>query len=131
FAGVIDEPGIDWTLQNWSPKRPGCPECIHSHWRWGVRTGGENAGNLIGIPAGSFQYVDFGVVAYQSGEEHPLAPFNDLVHVLVQYWQPIRTFNTSGRNPLQIYRDSAPEDVVYWKSGTGYQSRDAFFLYGA
>jgi uncharacterized repeat protein (TIGR01451 family) len=109
---------------------PGCPECIHSHWRWGQLTGGEGKGGLIGIPPGSSQDVDFGVVAYQAGEEDPQARYNDLADGLVQYWQPIRTHNTAGRGPQQIYRDSAPEDVVYWQSGTGYQSKDTFFAYG-
>lgn len=120
YTGRVDEPLIN----------PGCPECIHSHWRWGKFTQGEGGGNLIGIPDGSNQDVDFGVVAYQSGEEHPLVPYNDLVNGLVQYWQPIRTHNTAGRNPLQVYRDSAPQDVVYWQSATGYQNTDTFFGYG-
>ena len=124
YMGRVEEPLIN----------PGCPECIHSHWRWGAITGWlgnpEGKANLIGIPGGSNQDVDFGVVAYQSGEEHPLVPYNDLVNGLVQYWQQIRTHNTAGRNPLQVYRDSAPEDVVYWQSGTGYQNRDTFFAYG-
>ena len=124
YMGRVEEPLIN----------PGCPECVHSHWRWGALTGillnPEGDSNLIGVPEGSNQDIDLGVVAYQSGEEHPLVPYNDLVNGLVQYWQPIRTHNTAGRNPLQIYRDSAPEDVVYWQSGTGYQNSDTFFAYG-
>src|SRR6266404_5967388 len=139
FSGIIDEPGVE-VNQTWPfihIKRSGCPECAHSHWRWGKITGlpagfaPEGNSKLIGIPLGSNQDVDFGVVAYQSGEEHPLNRFSDVVNGLVQYWQPIRTYNTAGRNPLQIYRDSAPEDVVYWQSGTGYQAGDTFFGYGS
>jgi uncharacterized repeat protein (TIGR01451 family) len=130
YAGVVDEPWIDWTLQNWDPRRPGCPECIHSHWRWGTFTFGEGRGELVGIPGGSTQDVDFGVVLYQSGEDDPMARYDDLVYGLVQYWQPIRTYNIAGRSPLQIYRDSAPENVVYWQSATGHQDHDTFFAYG-
>lgn len=68
YMGRVDEPLIN----------PGCPECIHSHWRWGALTAWlgnpEGNGGLIGIPAGSNQDVDFGVVAYQSGEDHPPRP---------------------------------------------------------
>jgi uncharacterized repeat protein (TIGR01451 family) len=147
FYGIIGEPGVsvDETPPFIHIRRSGCPECIHSHWRWGLITGvvpgfaPEGNGKLIGIPDGSKQNVDFGVVAYQNGEEHPLVPYNDLVNGLVQYWQAIRTHNTAGRNPLQVYRDSAPEDVVYWQSATVGQSpgqtepvanQDTFFAYG-
>ncbi|MEK6335595.1 MAG: Ig-like domain-containing protein, partial [Acidobacteriota bacterium] len=134
FRGIIEEPSVGFSLTQPVFIDPGCPECIHSHWRWGSITSilgtPEGGGNPIGIPEGSNQDVDFGVVAYQSGEEHPVVPYNDLVNGLVQYWQPIRTYNPAGRNPLQIYRDSAPNDVVYWQSGTGYQNTDTFFAYG-
>jgi uncharacterized repeat protein (TIGR01451 family) len=136
IKGTIEEPGVEF---NTTPpyvhvKHFGCPECKHSHWRWGAVTeligNPEGAGQLIGIPKGSHQDLDFAVVTNQSGEEDPLDPFNDLVYGLYQYWQPIRTRNTVGRNPLQIYRDSAPVDVVYWQSGTGDQNSDTFFSYG-
>jgi len=133
YAGVVDEPGFNWSFpfQSLEPRRAGCPECIHSHWRWGTFTFGEGRGNLVGIPAGSTQDVDFGVVLSQSGEDDPMARYNDLVDGLVQYWQPIRTYNIAGRSPLQIYRDSAPENVVYWQSATGHhQDHDTFFAYG-
>jgi uncharacterized repeat protein (TIGR01451 family) len=134
FRGIIEEPSVGFSLTQPVFIDPGCPECIHSHWRWGSITSvlgtPESGGNLIGIPDGSNQDVDFGVVAYQSGEEHPLVPYNDLVNGLVQYWQPIRTRNTSGRDSLQVFRDSAPEAVVYWQSATGYLNTDTFFGYG-
>jgi hypothetical protein len=96
YKGMIEEPGIG--IQDEFPyfhaRRSGCPECNHSHWRWGRIVNlplldPEGAGNLIGIPAGSKQDVDLAVVAYQPGEEDPPFPFNDLLYGLVQYWQPV------------------------------------------
>ncbi len=131
FKGVIEEPTIGIDFNNiLSFGEPGCPECLHSHWRWGTLASlvgkPEGRGNLIGIPAGSNQDLELSVVNYSAGEEDP-----DSFADLVQDSQLIRTYNTSGRNPLQIYRDSAPEDVVYWQSATGHQNSDTFFAYGA
>lgn len=125
MLGLVDEPGIDWHLNNWDPRRAGCPECLHSHWRWGVVSGGDGGGRLIGVPSGSNQDMDFAIVKYQSGEDDP-ARFLDLVN----FFERIRTWDVASRDPLQVYLGSAPEDVVYWQSGTGYQTRDSFFGFG-
>ena len=126
FRAKVDEPGIDWTFQNWSYKGPGCPECMHSHWRWGAANGPVwNNGNVFEIPSGSNQDIKLSVVRYQSGEEDPTD-----VAGIVHSGQPIRTYFTAGRSPLQIYRGSAPEEVVVWYSATGRQTSDAFFGHG-
>ena len=104
---------------------PGCEECVHSHWRWGKFSDGEGQGKLVGIPPGSTQDMDLAVVSNQSEEDDPTD-----YKTLVQSWQGIRTFSTFNRNPLQIYRNSAPEDVVYWQSATGHLNKDTFFGYG-
>jgi len=105
----------------------GCPECDHSHWRWSasIPAPAFGNGNILGIPAGSDQDLDFAVILYQSGEEDPLQ-----IQDLVQTAQLIRTYDISDRNPLLISRDSAPEEVVLWYSGTGYKSSDEFFGHG-
>jgi uncharacterized repeat protein (TIGR01451 family) len=72
----VDEPGLS----------PGCPECVHIHWRWGaalssplivdlVPDGSEffviNGGGKTIIPPGSKQTVNIAVVAWHAGEEDP------------------------------------------------------------
>ena len=116
YLGVIDEPGI---------LGPGCPECLHSHWRWGTWLHGEGHGNPIQIAPGSTQGVDLAIVAEQFGQDDP-TNFRDLV----QRDQLIRTFNIAGRSPLQVYLYSAPEDVVYWQAGTGRADSETFFEWG-
>ena len=64
---------------------------------------------------------------YRGGEEDP-TDYHDL---LGPTREPIRTSYPTGRDPLQINWGRAPEDVVYWQSGTGRQDQDTFFSYGA
>jgi uncharacterized repeat protein (TIGR01451 family) len=124
--GQVSEPPLCWDCVGSNFVGGGCPECGHSHWRWGASIQGSafGNGNIIGIPAGSIQDLDFAVTRYQSGEEDPL----DIQDLITS--QPIRTYDTSGRNPLQINWGSAPEEVVVWYSGTGKQNSDAFFGHG-
>ena len=65
YKGRVDEPYVSvysFEQQKWLFVNPGCPECVHSHWRWGAITGGEGNGSLLGIPPGSTQDLDFGIV---------------------------------------------------------------------
>ena len=126
YKGVIEEPYLAFDLNKFFHIEPGCPECVHSHWRWGIISGGEGGGNLVGIAPESTQDVDVAVVRNESYEDDP-TDYKELVHS----WQWIRTFSTFDRNPLQIYRNFAPEDIVYWQSATGYQDSDTFFGYGS
>ncbi|MEK6281680.1 MAG: Ig-like domain-containing protein [Acidobacteriota bacterium] len=126
YLGSIEEPGICPTCPGSLFVGAGCPECVHNHWRWGAIQGQAfGNGNILGMPVGSTQDLDFAVIRYQSGEEDP----NDLKD-LVQLSHLIRTYDTSARNPLQIYRASAPEEVVVWHSAMGHQNSDTFFAYG-
>jgi len=121
----VDEPGIDITLQNWSLKAPGCPECMHSHWRWTAVEGKPwGDGKVFGIPPGSKQTFELAVVRSNSGEEHP-----DNFSALANY-ERIRHPATGYDPPRQVYDYSAPDDVAVWYSGTGVQNRDSFFGFG-
>src|SRR6267142_2054596 len=115
FKAKVDEPYPFCDSSKpfpWISINPGCPECIHSHWRWGAVLEGEGGGGLIGIPPGSAQDLDFGIVLNRGGEEDPM-DYHDLRGSTPEF---IRTTNTTGRDPLQIRWGSAPEDVVYWQS---------------
>lgn len=86
---------------------PGCPECVHIHWRWGAPAdGGFGNGNPL-IPKGSNQDVEFGVTRYRPGEAHP-ADFHTLVN---------------GES-------LAGQDLVFWYSATGHHDADTFFQHG-
>jgi hypothetical protein len=101
---------------------PGCPECVHMHWRWSIP-------DVIGsavispqslpdilkwgngqplIPSGSKQSVDVGVVRYRAGEEHPNADYSTLLNGESLIGQP----------------------TVFWYSATGVQPSDTFFMHG-
>ena len=87
---------------------PGCPECVHMHWRWGAPAGSAYGGGAPLIPLGSNQDVEFAVTRYRPGEDHP-ADFHALVN---------------GES-------LAGQDLVFWYSGTGHQAKDVFFDHGA
>jgi uncharacterized repeat protein (TIGR01451 family) len=130
FKGKVEEPYPVYDPSKpfpWISFDPGCPECIHSHWRWGAITDGEGNGKLLGIPFGSTQDLDFGIVLNRVGEEDP----SDYHNLVGQNPEQIRTSDTTGRDQLQINWGRAPLDVVYWQSGTGRQTQDSFFSYGA
>jgi uncharacterized repeat protein (TIGR01451 family) len=87
---------------------PGCPECVHIHWRWGAPAGQAFGDGRPLIPPKSDQDVEFAVTLQRPGEEHP-ADFKALV---------------DGES-------LAGQDVVFWYSATGHQPSDTFFDHGA
>jgi uncharacterized repeat protein (TIGR01451 family) len=105
----------------------GCPECFHTHWRWGKHFGGHfGNGNPI-LPDQSNQDQSIGIVKYRQGEEHP----NNLFDLLsFTNPEPIR-YNLTFLEWLVDKEDSytKPEEVVYWISATGRKKSDEFFAY--
>ena len=89
------------------PSGPGCPECIHIHWRWGKPAGPAYGDGLPLIPKGSNQGVEFTAVRWHPGEEDP----QDFKLLL----------DDEG---LQN------EEMVFWYSPTGHQASDTFFQHG-
>ncbi|HEX8723264.1 MAG TPA: Ig-like domain-containing protein [Pyrinomonadaceae bacterium] len=126
YRSFVEEPSVGWNGTSWLPsKLPGCPECVHTHWRWGRAADGEGGGALIGIPEWSNQDMDIAVVKYKADEEDP-ADYRTLLD-----YEPIRVSEATPTAPaLQYYRGSRPEQVVYWQSATGHLPDDTFFGYG-
>lgn len=94
------------------PPGPGCPECVHIHWRWSALATSPTDPSLYGnglarVPNGSKQDVEIAVVKYAPGEEHP-NDFHDLIN----------------------NEDLTNQDIVFWYSGTGHQDHDRFFTHG-
>src|SRR5258708_15247026 len=104
---------------------PGCPECVHIHWRWGsVLTRSNPIGALIVsprfdnnggnpmIPTSSNQDVDLGVVVAEIGggngtEEHPSPGQTDL--------------DFASSNSI-----NSQEPLSFWYSATGHSTQDTF-----
>src|SRR5207249_4585532 len=82
------------------------------HWRWGTTVNVVHppfpAGTPI-IPPGSNQDVDFAVVRWHPGEEHP----DDFLTLV-------------NDNPLV----GTGTGIVFWYSATGYHNSDTFFMHG-
>jgi uncharacterized repeat protein (TIGR01451 family) len=118
FKAIARGAAGDWDNYHQSFKRitapvgvplptPGCPECVHIHWRGGAPAGPAFGDGRPLIPPGSNQDVEFAVTRYRPGEEHP-ADFTTLVN---------------GES-------LAGQDLVFWYSATGYQPSDTFFDHG-
>ena len=110
---------------------PGCPACIHVHWRWSnvlepegipgffqalfgipVDPNFDNNNGLPFIPVGSTQDVSIAIEA--SGTEHPAA--TTLVSDL-----------PTGKSILPSNLTQSP---TFWYVSTGHQGSDTFFLHG-
>jgi uncharacterized repeat protein (TIGR01451 family) len=100
FNNSIDEPFFN----------PGCPECVHFHWRWGAINGASFGDGKVLIVPGSKQDVDIAVVAFRSSEEDPTD-----YHDLFVNPEPIRELAYAS----EYFYDSRPQDVVFWYSSTG------------
>jgi hypothetical protein len=108
---------------------PGCPECVHMHWRWGsILTRDNPIGGLVAsprfknydgnpiIPAGSNQDVDIGILVANIGggpgsEEHP--------SFLQTYLDFATGKSINSQQPLSV-----------WYSATGHSAQDTFMTHG-
>ena len=98
---------------------PGCPECMHFHWRWGERVGdGYGGGKPLLVPPTN-QDVDIGISLFRASEDDPL-DYTELVGT-----ESIRTMkylNDDYRWPHWMQ-----DQVVFWYSSTGHKAADTFF----
>lgn len=118
-----------------SPVRPGCPECVHSHWRWGWFIPlAEGGGDLIRVHPNSRQDMDLAIVKYRNGEEDPLS-YKHLLNPLESIQRVASpdsfVFVDNGTGGVGMEGSSrTPEEVVYWLSATGKQPEDTFYEFG-
>jgi hypothetical protein len=108
---------------------PGCPECVHIHWRWGSILNrsdavgalvvsprfDNNAGKAI-IPFGSNQDIDIGILQANIGggdgtEEHP------------GFGQTYLNF--ASQKPI-----NTGVATSFWYSATGHANQDSFMVHG-
>lgn len=120
---LVTEPPAGWVNDKWV--WGGCPECLHTHWRWGANVPNSDhfgSGALL-LPKDTTQDLSIGIVRNHAGEEHP-DNFEDLISSGVE---PIRSLTPP--NPEDMYSHSLPEDVDYWLIAKGRQNTDDFFSY--
>jgi uncharacterized repeat protein (TIGR01451 family) len=98
---------------------PGCPECMHFHWRWGERVGEEYGGGKPLLVPPTNQDVDIGIALFRASEDDPL-DYRTLMNTEVI--QPMKYVNDDYRWPV-----ARPDEVVFWYSSTGHQATDTFF----
>ncbi|HRD48908.1 MAG: hypothetical protein JNK95_02060 [Candidatus Competibacter sp.] len=104
-AGV-QEPGVDLTRGR-EGAGPGCPECVHIHWRWSSFFGQLYGNGVPLIPSGSNQDVKVAVLASGGEEEHPGTDYTPFLGASLV------------NRPLS-----------FWYIGTGHQQSDTFFTHG-
>lgn len=126
YQGAIDEP-LDLSRLALA----GCPECVHTHWRWGENlfTNSEKFNNfLVFVPPGSKQAMDFAIVRYNASEDdsqNEPQTYKQLVNA-----EPIRHPATSFDLREQMYDYTAPDEVVVWYSATNSeQPQDTFLIH--
>ncbi len=107
---------------------PGCPECLHIHWRWAKLL---NRDDLVGalvvsprfknndgdpiIPGGSNQDVDIALLK-AGDEEHP---------------GPSQSYKTfADGEPISMADDSVQTPLAVWYSATGHKNQDSFMIHG-
>ena len=133
YEGVVEEPGsLPLMTQG---ILGGCPECVHTHWRWGSATSillyptpfrvePRNFNYFQPfLPKGSTQDLDIAVVRYWPGEEDPLN------YLTLVNNERIRHPQTGLDSTIQSYDYSTPDPTVVWYSATGHQRSDIFFIH--
>jgi uncharacterized repeat protein (TIGR01451 family) len=116
-------------VQEPSALGPGCPECLHDHWRWGalVPNAPQWGSGFPLVPPLSRQTVDIGVVRYP-GKVGPqqqwisLVQGNSLRNVITKMC-PVCI------KPIVVGERGV--DPVFWFSPTGYTPSDTFFYHTA
>ena len=115
YRDRIKEPGVSvGNLKHFHLTHPGCPECVHIHWKWGYPTAlikdasfSDPIGTPI-IPAGSNQDVNISVLLDQPDQAEDPA-------------------DVSLPRDKQSLQGASP---VFYYSSKGYKTEDMFFMHG-
>lgn len=110
---------------------PGCPECIHMHWRWGTPTTlapdfADANGGRPRIPEGSLQDVTIGIVRATPAPE-PESETDPID------WRALANNELLGATGL-VGRELPPAGrqarIAFWYEGSGHQDSDSFLTHG-
>jgi len=107
---------------------PGCPECVHIHWRWGVPSAlapgfADHHGGKVAVPAGSDQDVTVGIVRVPGAgaEEDPLD------------WRALlgdEALGSTPRAPRELPSPGKRAQIAFWYEGVGHRTSESFFEHG-
>lgn len=114
FHSFVDEPATFPNLLS-----PGCPEGVHTHWRWGAHLGKDFGSGKPLIEPSSNQDVNIAVVAHSAAEEDP-------TDYRALFATP-EELGTLQFNVIHENLDFIPKDVVFWYSSTGHKFADTFY----
>ncbi|HET7436557.1 MAG TPA: Ig-like domain-containing protein [Thermoanaerobaculia bacterium] len=130
---------------------PGCPECVHIHWRWAsalepdtflvgtvmhmVSPRFDNFGGKAIIPSGSTQDVDVGLTVQEAGDDQ--LGSSGTWESFYNSGEPINTGHWEYPPPLDPGMPSQPyfvrgqeKPLTFWYSATGHDVSDSFFEHG-
>ena len=102
---------------------PGCPECVHIHWRWAQLL---ERNDLVGAAVVSPRFNNNGGYAIVPANS------NQDVDIAIDELNPAET----GLDPSgQLWAGGAQminqgEPLAFWYSGTGHSSNESFFVHG-
>lgn len=112
----------------------GCPEGVHTHWRWGWAFGHQYGSGLpqIGFTTPTNQDVEIGIVRYKPGEEHPNSSYTALISESESIRNLVTRLTPERPNfPARRIRVLGPADVLYWYSATSHEPlMDRIFSHG-
>jgi hypothetical protein len=102
---------------------PGCPECVHIHWRWAELL---EQDDLVGAAVVSPRFKNNGGYAIVPANS------NQDVDIAIDEMNPAETgLDPSGQlwaGGAQVINQGAP--LAFWYSGTGHSSNESFFEHG-
>jgi hypothetical protein len=114
---------------------PGCPECVHIHWRWSRFTAifhplgfHDHNGGEARVPPDSNQDVTVGVVAYPTLRSRRLSEADPVS------WRSLangESLGSSSDPPTEPPPANRKAQEVFWYEGRGRQPADSFFTHGA
>jgi uncharacterized repeat protein (TIGR01451 family) len=99
---------------------PGCPDCMHFHWRWGANNGEPFGDGKPLLVTPTNQDVDIAIAKFHISEDDPDNYLN-----LVQTSEVIRQMKYLFED--YRYPHWLPDNVVFWYSSTGHKGADTFF----
>ena len=125
YKGWISEPGSNLLVYPFVAA--GCPECAHSHWRWGTQFGEAFGNGYPFVPQNSKQDLSIGIFRYRPSEEDP-SNIYDLFSLANP--EPVRSRPSNLTDLLEIdpFTWTTAREVVQWMSATAKDApSDEFF----
>lgn len=105
YFARVDEP-VDTNPPNGRPSHllpPGCPECVHTHWRWSSFFGQQWNSGLPLVPHPTDQSVDIALVRYRESEETAPNAISLVDNETIAGFPTVTWFIGTGRKPSESF----------------------------